>query len=73
MIFTVPMALSLVAGAMILFGEHGLITKIIVGLLAGAALALQFAPALSESVHFLVPLSMQLVVCGWWYFAEFND
>jgi hypothetical protein len=73
MIFTVPLALSLVAAAMILFGEHGFLTKIIVVLLAGAALALQFVPALSESVHFMVPLFLQLVVCGWWYIAEFVE
>lgn len=73
LIFTVPMALSLVAAAMFLFGEHGLLTKIIVVLLTVTALALQFVPALSESVHFMVPLFMQLVVCGWWYIAEFVE
>jgi hypothetical protein len=70
MIFLFPMALSLVAAVMMLFGDYGLLTKIIVVAMTGAAIAMQFVPPLAVSVHFLVPLFLQLIVCGWWYFAS---
>ena len=70
MIFIFPMALSLVAAGMILFGDYVPITKIIVVTVAGAAMAMQFIRPLAESIHFLVPLFLQLIVCGWWYFAS---
>jgi hypothetical protein len=31
---------------------------------------MQFVPELRESVHFLVPMFMQIILCMWWYFAS---
>jgi hypothetical protein len=70
LIFLFPMALSVAAALMILFGDYGPLTKVIVVALVAVALSLQFIPPLAQSVHFLVPLFIQLIVCGWWYFAS---
>ena len=73
MIFLFPLALSLAAALMFLIGDFALPTKgFYVGLTALAA-ALQFVPALRAEVHFLVPLGLQLFVCGAWYFCNAMD
>ena len=61
---------SVAAAAMFAVGDYSVPVKALyVGLAAGAA-ALQFVPALREQVHFLVPLFMQLFVCGSWAVAN---
>ena len=72
-VFFAPLLLSVVAAAMVLVGEFGPVTKGVVLLLTAAAALIQFVPSLRESVHFLVPLFMQLFVCGWWYFASLME
>ena len=69
MLFLFPLALSLAAAALFATGDYSLFTRILFPLLAIGALALQFAPGLRENVHFLVPLFMQLFVCGCWSVA----
>ena len=69
-IFLFPLIFSIVAAAMAVIGEYGNVTKIVVSLIVIAAACLQFVPALQASVHFLVRLFMQLIICGWWYFAS---
>jgi hypothetical protein len=38
--------------------------------LTASAAGMQFIPELQVDVHFLVPLFMQLFVCGSWFFAS---
>ena len=65
-IFWFPLALSVVGTAFYaLYGDAGLIWKLIITGLTLAAVALQFLPGLRENVHFGVPLGMQIVVCLW--------
>ena len=70
MIFIVPLALSLGAALMFVLGDYGLFTKAFVVVLVAAAASMQFVPALAETVHFLIPLFIQLIVCGWWLVAS---
>ena len=72
-IFFFPVVMSIAGAAMFVIGDYGVATKMIVCLLAVTAVCLQFVPVLSDSVHFLVPLFMQLTVCGWWYVASQFD
>jgi hypothetical protein len=67
MIFLLPLALSIVASLMIAIGDYGLGTKATVIVLTVAAAAMQFAPAIAARVHFLIPLFIQLLICGCWY------
>jgi hypothetical protein len=53
-----------------LFGDFGAITKAAVVLMTVTSLCLQWLPGPAAHVHFLIPLSMQLFVCIWWYFAR---
>jgi hypothetical protein len=69
-IFLLPLVLSFVAAVWFATDDFSLVTKGIVVLFVTAAAALQFVPVFQESVHFLVPLLLQLLVCGWWYFAN---
>ncbi|MCA8984650.1 MAG: hypothetical protein R3C12_06650 [Planctomycetaceae bacterium] len=69
-IFLFPLLFSIVATIQFVTGEYGPITKGFFGLLTALAATLQFMPSLQEQVHFLVPLFMQLFVCGCWYFAS---
>ncbi len=66
----VLLVMSFAAAAMFVLGDYGIVTKVIVCLMAIAAVCLRFVPVLSDSVHFLVPLFMQLILCGWWYIAS---
>ena len=68
-IFILPLAMSLVAAVMFALGDYSLATKVVVVALVGIAASLQFVPVLAETVHFIVPLLIQLIVCGWWYVA----
>ena len=67
MIFLLPLTLSIVAALMIGVGDFGLGTKGIVILAVIAAAVMQFVPVLVVNVHFLVPLFIQLLICGVWY------
>lgn len=68
--FWIPLALSVVATAWFVSGDFGLVTKAAVVLITSTSLCLQWMPGPARSVHFLVPLFMQLFVCIWWYFAR---
>lgn len=72
-IFLFPLVFSVFATYQFLSGDSGRGAKIAISVLLLASLALQFVPPLPELVHFLVPLGMQLVICGWWYFANLTD
>jgi len=69
-VFLLPLVLSIVAAVLFALGDYGLFTKVFFGALAVIAVALQFVPAWREGVHFLVPLFLQLFVCGSWYVAS---
>ncbi len=69
-IFLFPLVLSFVALFFFISGEFGPVVKGVIGVMVLAAACLQFIPAFQESVHFLVPLFMQLFVCGWYYLAS---
>jgi len=69
-VFLFPLAFSLFAAVMFVIGDHGTFTKAFFSLLTISAIAMQFVPFLQERVHFLVPLAIQLVVCGSWYIAS---
>ena len=69
-IFLLPLTLSIVAALMIAVGEYGPVTKGVAVLIAVAAALLQLVPSLRESVHFLVPLLMQIFLCIWYYFVS---
>jgi hypothetical protein len=69
-IFFAPLIMSLVATFWVVTEDNGLITKAIFLVVAGTAAAMQFVPELRESVHFLVPMFMQIILCMWWYFAS---
>ena len=65
-IFWFPLALSVVGTVFyFLYGEVGLLWKLIMTGLTVASVVVQFAPGLREQVHFGVPLGMQIVVCLW--------
>jgi hypothetical protein len=66
-IFFLPLALSLVAGTMVLLGSYHWIAKAIVVALVIASVLLQFVPVLQEHVHFLVPLFIQIIVGGGYF------
>jgi hypothetical protein len=66
-VFLFPLVLSVVALAYFISSESGPIVKGVIGVLVIAAACLQFVPSLRETVHFLIPLFMQLIVCGWYY------
>lgn len=72
-VFLLPLVLSFLALAYFISSDSGPVTKGVVGVLVVAAACLQFIPTLQESVHFLVPLFMQLIVGGWYYFAMHLD
>jgi hypothetical protein len=68
-IFYAPLALSIVGLLFIAFGEYNPIVKILFALLVVASIVLQFTPALQSTIHFLVPLGMQIVAAIWWQIA----
>jgi hypothetical protein len=72
-IFLFPLVFSVLAVFQFLWGDSSLGTKIAVAVLVLTSIALQFVPPLPELVHFLVPLGLQLIVCGWWYFANLME
>lgn len=72
-VFLLPLILSITATTMFVIGEYGPATKGFFVLLTGTALTLQVVPSLQLHVHFLVPLLMQLFVCGCWYFASLME
>jgi hypothetical protein len=70
MIFIFPLVLSFGAALMFVLGDYSLFTKAFIVVLVVAAASMQFVQALAEAVHFLIPLFIQLIVCGWWYVAN---
>ena len=72
-IFLLPLTLSLVAALMFAVGEYGLVTKGVAIVVAVVAACMQFVPSLRESVHFLVPLLMQISLFIWYYFASLME
>ena len=72
-IFLFPLVLSFVALFFFLSGESGPVVKGVIAVLVLTAASLQFVPSFQQSVHFLVPLFMQLIVCGWYYVASQFD
>lgn len=68
-VFLFPLVLSFVALAYFISSDSGSIVKGVIGVLVVTAACLQFIPSLQESVHFLVPLFIQLIVSGWYYIA----
>lgn len=72
-IFLFPLVFSVFAAIQFLTGDHGLGTKVAIAVLLLTSIALQFVPPLPELVHFLIPLGLQLFICGWWYFANLMD
>ena len=70
MIFILPLVLSFAAAVMFSSGDYSPLTKVLFPALAALATAMQFAPGLSEHVHFLVPLGIQLFICAAWYVAS---
>ena len=73
MIFLLPLVLSFIALFFFLSGEYGPVVKGIVAVMVLSAASLQFIPTFQQSVHFLVPLFVQLIVCGWYYIASQFD
>lgn len=72
-LFLFPLVFSVLAACQFLWGDSGLGIKIAISVLVLTSIALQFIPPLPELVHFLIPLGLQLIVCGWWYFANLMD
>lgn len=69
-IFLIPLVLSAIATVWIVFDDDfDVIAKCIVFVVAALAVCFQFVPMLQASVHFAVPVFMQLILGGWWYFA----
>jgi hypothetical protein len=66
-IFFLPLALSTTAAVMVLFGNYHWFAKTIVVTIVAASVLLQFVPALQESVHFLVPLFIQIAIGGGYF------
>jgi hypothetical protein len=69
-VFLFPLAFSLFAAVMFVIGDYSAVAKAVFSILALTAVAMQFTPYLQERVHFLVPLAIQLFVCGSWYVAS---
>jgi riboflavin transporter FmnP len=63
MVFIGPMVCSVAAVIMLVIVSESRARKVVAMGLAVAALAMQFVPALE--VHFLIPLFIQLGLCGW--------
>jgi hypothetical protein len=70
MLFVFPLVFSFIAAVMFSSGDYSPLTKILFPALAAIAASMQFAPGLSEHVHFLVPLFIQLFICAAWYIAS---
>lgn len=68
-IFLIPLALSFVAALFAVLWDVTPRAKCAIIALVALAALLQFVPALRESVHFLVPLFLQLFACGIYLFA----
>ncbi len=68
-VFLFPLVLSFVALAYFISSDSGPVVKGVIGVLVVGAACLQFIPSFQASVHFLVPLFMQLIVGGWYYIA----
>ncbi len=68
-VFLFPLVLSFVALAYFISSDSGPIVKGVIGVMVVAAACLQFIPSFQRSVHFLVPLFMQLIVGGYHYVA----
>lgn len=66
-IFLLPLALSLIAGAMVAFGDYHWLAKGIVVALIVVSVLLQFVPVLRDHVHFLVPMFIQILVGGGYF------
>ena len=64
-IFLLPLALSVVAVLMFAISEMEFGWKILAGVLAVAAVTMQFVPPVASQVHFLVPLGIQLFLSVW--------
>ncbi|MGD9853705.1 MAG: hypothetical protein AB7U20_02020 [Planctomycetaceae bacterium] len=69
-IFLFPLVFSLFAALLFVVGDYGMFTKLFFTALVIATVVMQFTPLLRESVHFLVPLGLQLFVGVSWYFAS---
>jgi hypothetical protein len=61
MLFLFPLVLAVVGTLFYLSSDTELWTKIVMGLLLVVSLVLQFA----VPITFVVPLLIQLVICGW--------
>ena len=71
MLFLFPLVLSVFAALMIAVGDYPLWAKAVALLMTLAAAAMQFVAELRAP--FLIPLFLQLIVCGWWYVGEQMD
>lgn len=60
-IFHLPLALGLFATIMTVVSETT--SKLIIVVVYVSSVCMQFVPRLTESVHFLVPLFMQVGLC----------
>lgn len=69
-IFIWPLAFSVIAAMHLTSPEYGLGIKLTVWSLVLVSLALQFVEPLPQLVHFGVPLALQLIVAGIWFFRE---
>jgi hypothetical protein len=68
-IFLLPLVMSLCAAVFALVWDFSRPTKCGIVALVAFAAALQFVPALQQSIHFLVPLFLQMLACGWCFYA----
>lgn len=69
-IFFLPLVLSLVGMVFMVIGDYHPIVKGTVTVLVAASLVMQFTPGLRESIHFLIPLGLQILVSIWWLIAQ---
>jgi hypothetical protein len=63
MIFLFPLAFSIIGVLFFLAGDVEIKWKVLAVTLVVVSVVLQFGFA--GSVHFLIPLAIQIVVCGW--------
>lgn len=68
-----PIVLGLFATIMTAISETtGNLLKLIVAAVYVSSVCMQFVPWLSESVHFIIPLFMQIGLCLWYLFVGKN-
>jgi hypothetical protein len=72
-IFIFPLVMSILAALVVAGGDHGWVTKLTVCLMVVTSLVLQFLVPLPDVPRLLVPLFLQLIICGWWYYASQYD